>query len=197
VLDIALAGPMDGWDLLIHLKTDERLKHIPVIICSVLDSKFKSQQLGAAEFLPKPIDARKLDDLINRLTAVAPQRNILIIDDDASLRRMLKETLSAHDYVVATAAGGEQGLKLAAQIAPDLIILDLMMPKMDGFQVLSRLRTNRRTINIPVIIISAKELSNEERAFLQDGMALFLTKGDHTAQDIREAVRNSLLSSSK
>jgi CheY-like chemotaxis protein len=110
---------------------------------------------------------------------------------------MLKETLSAHDYVVATAAGGEQGLKLAAQIAPDLIILDLMMPKMDGFQVLSRLRTNRRTINIPVIIISAKELSNEERAFLQDGMALFLTKGDHTAQDIREAVRNSLLSSSK
>jgi CheY-like chemotaxis protein len=148
--------------------------------------------IGAAEFFPKPIELRKLEELINRLTALAPQRNILVIDDDSSLRRMLKESLSELDFVVATAASGDQGLKLATQNPPDLIILDLMMPKMDGFQVLSRLRADRHTINIPVIVVSAKELSNDERAFIHKGLARFLTKGEQTPQRIREAVRESL-----
>jgi signal transduction histidine kinase/DNA-binding response OmpR family regulator len=192
VLDISLAGRMDGWDLLIKLKSEERTSELPVIICSVLDTKLKGALVGSAEFMPKPIDIRKLEELISRLTAVTPQRNILVIDDDASLRRMLKESLGEQDFVVATAAGGEQGLKLATQNPPDLIILDLMMPKMDGFQVLSRLRSDRRTINIPVIVVSAKELTPEERLFLQEGLARFLTKGEHTPQEVREAVRTSL-----
>ncbi len=188
VLDIALAGRLDGWDFLLHLKGNSATASIPVIISTVLDSALSGGQLGGAAFLGKPIDLRRLLDTINRLTAARPQRNLLLIDDDASLRRMLKETLNAQDFVVATAAGGEQGLKLAVQNLPDLIILDLMMPKLDGFQVLSRLRQERRTLNIPVIVVSAKELSNDERAFLRNGPAYFLTKSEYTPQRIREMV---------
>jgi PAS domain S-box-containing protein len=192
VLDIGLAGRMDGWDLLIYLKNQPEYKDIPVIINSVLDNKVKGMTLGRAEYLAKPVDTRRLIETINRLTAQRPQRNVLVIDDDASLRRMIKETLTLQDFVVATAAGGEQGLKLANLTPPDVIVLDLMMPKMDGFQVLSRLRNNRRTINIPVIVITAKELSNQEREFLREDLAYFITKNEYTPQRIRELVRESL-----
>jgi PAS domain S-box-containing protein len=192
VLDLSLAGRMDGWDLLIYLKSKPETAHLPVIISTVQDSKVKGMTLGAAEFLAKPVDVSRLMEAINRLTPIHPQRNILLIDDDASLRRMYKETLTAHDFVVATAASGEQGLKLALQNRPDVIVLDLMMPKMDGFQVLSRLRSDRRTINIPVIVVSAKELSQQEREFLRHEMAYFLTKGEYTPQRIREVLNESL-----
>ena len=104
---------------------------------------------------------------------------------------MLKENLSALDFVVGVAAGGEQGLKLAFQNRPDLIILDLLMPKMDGFEVLSRLWSDRRTINIPVIVASAKELSAQESQFLQAGLAYFLTKGEYTPRRIGEVAHKT------
>lgn len=189
VVDIVLAGRTDGWDLLLQIKNDAATAAIPVIINSMMDSPLSGQMLGEATFLAKPVDTRKLLEVINRLTAVRPQRNLLLIDDDASLRRLLKEALAAQDFVVATAAGGEQGLKLACQNMPDVIVLDLMMPKMDGFQVLSRLRSDRRTLNIPVVVVSAKELKPDERSFLHNGVAYFLTKSEYTPQRIRELVR--------
>ena len=188
VMDIMLAGRLDGWDLLLQLKDDELTASIPVIINSVMDSPISGAMLGEATFIAKPVDTHHIVRHINRLTAVRPQRNLLLIDDDASLRRVLKESLTAQDFVVATAAGGEQGLKLALQNQPDLIILDLMMPRLDGFQVLARLRSDRRTLNIPVIVASAKELTVQERHFLQDGTAHFLTKSEYTPQRIRNLV---------
>ena len=188
VLDIVLPGRLDGWDFLLQLKANSLTVGIPVIISTVLDSVLSGSVLGEATFLPKPLDTRRLLETINRLTAVRPQRNVLLIDDDASLRRMLKETLTAQDFVVATAAGGEQGLKLALQNLPDLVILDLMMPRMDGFQVVARLRSDRRTMNVPVVAVSAKELTRSEGQFLHDGTAHFLTKGEYTPQRIRELV---------
>jgi len=192
VLDLALAGRMDGWDLLIYLKGQPETAQIPVIISTVQDSKVNGMSLGAAEYLAKPVEVQRLVETINRLTAMRPQRNVLLIDDDASLRRMFKETLSIQDFVVATAANGEQGLKLALQIQPDIIVLDLMMPRMDGFQVLSRLRSDRRTINIPVIVVTAKDLSQTERDFLHDGLAHFLTKGEYTPQRIRQLLSENI-----
>lgn len=192
VLDIALAGRLDGWDFLLQLKADLVTAKIPVIICTVLDSGYTGSMLGEALHLTKPLDFRQLTTAINRLTPIQPQRNLLLIDDDASLRRMVKETLSAQDFVVATAAGGEQGLKLAQQILPDIIILDLMMPKMDGFQVLNRLRSDRRTLNLPVIVVSAKELNPTEAQFLRNGTAYFLTKGEYTPQHIRKLIHQIL-----
>ena len=192
VLDIVLPGRLDGWDFLLQLKANPITAPIPVIISTVLDSVLTGAMLGEATFLAKPVDSQRLLETINRLTANRPQRNLLLVDDDASLRRLLKETLTAQDFVVATAAGGEQGLKLAFQNMPDLIILDLMMPKMDGFQVLARLRNDRRTMNVPVVVVSAKELTRPERQFLQDGTARFLTKGEYTPQRIRELVGQML-----
>ncbi|NWJ97086.1 MAG: response regulator [Chloroflexi bacterium] len=192
VLDITLAGQMDGWDFLIYLKGKPETSHIPVIISTVQDSKVNGLKLGTAEYLSKPVEVSRLVETINRLTALHPQRNVLLIDDDSSLRRMFKEALSNQDFVVATAASGEQGLKLAAQNPPDVIVLDLMMPRMDGFQVLSRLRSDRRTIGIPVIVVSAKNLTQAERDFLHEGLAHFLTKGEYTPQRIRELIREAL-----
>jgi PAS domain S-box-containing protein len=192
ILDIILAGRQDGWDFLLQIKGDPATAHIPIIICTVLDTAFNRQMIGEAAFLPKPLDMSKLQETINRLTAVRAQRNLLLIDDDASLRRMFKEVLSGQDFVVATAANGEQGLKLAQQLQPDIIILDLMMPKMDGFQVLSKLRSDRTTLNIPVIVVSAKELTPTERSFLHDGTAYYLTKNDYTPQRIRELVLQAI-----
>jgi PAS domain S-box-containing protein len=192
VLDIFLAGQMDGWDFLLELKNNPTTTDIPVIISTVMDSSVSGLMLGEAAYISKPVDLHKLVDTINRLTAARPQRNLLLIDDDSNLRRMIKEALTDQDFVVATAAGGEQGLKLAAQNLPDLIILDLMMPKMDGFQVLSRLRSDRRTLNIPVIVITAKELTPTERDFLRKGIAYFLTKSEYTPQRIRELIQERI-----
>lgn len=192
VLDLALAGRMDGWDFLIYLKSKPETAQLPVIISTVQDSKVKGLSLGSAEYLAKPLEVTRLIETINRLTALRPQRNVLLVDDDSNLRRMYKEALSSQDFVVATAASGEQGLKLAAQNQPDVIVLDLMMPKMDGFQVLAHLRSNRHTINIPVIVVTAKDLSLSEREFLREGMAHFLTKGEYTPQRIRELLHDSL-----
>ncbi len=170
---VKAAGKLDAWDFLVQLRVNSHYKTVPVIL-SAGDKYLKGQVVGAASFLPKPLETSRLIEAINRLIAVRPQRNLLVIDDDASLRRALKETLTAHDFVVGQAAGGKQGLKLAVQNRPDLIILDLMMPKMDGFEVLARLRRERRTVNIPVIVVSAGEISAENRQFLQEGLAYFL-----------------------
>lgn len=186
VLDINQDGGSDNWDFLFQLKSHLLYKAIPVIINSDRNNYLNDQMLGAANLLAKPFDTSRLVELINRLTVNRPQRNLLVIDDDVSLRRVLKESLSAHDFVVGVAAGGEQGLKLAFQNQPDLIILDLMMPKMDGFEVLTRLWGDRRTINIPVIVFSAKELSAQDNQFLQEGLAYFLTKDEYTPRRISE-----------
>lgn len=192
VLDISLAGSMDGWDLLIYLKTSPHLATIPVIISTVQDNRVRGLNLGQVAYLSKPLNTRKLIEAINRVTINHPQRNILVVDDDANLRQLLKETLTQQDFVVATAASGEQGLKLAAQNRPDLVILDLMMPRMDGFQVLAHLRSHRETINIPVVIVSAKELTPAEREYLHNGLAFFLTKSEYTPQRIRQLLEHSI-----
>ncbi len=192
VLDIGLAGSMDGWDLLIYLKTNPRLAAIPIIISTVQDNKVRGLSLGQAAYLSKPLDTRKLIETINRVTTNQPQRNILVVDDDTNVRQLLKETLTVQDFVVATAASGEQGLKLAAQNRPDVVVLDLMMPRMDGFQVLAHLRSHRETIDIPVIIVSAKELTHSEREYLHNGLAFFLTKSEYTPQRIRQLLEQSV-----
>lgn len=192
VLDITLAGSMDGWDFLLHIKSKANLAAIPIIISTVQDSKIKGLSLGQAEYLNKPVDMRRLIEVINRLTSNRPQRQVLIIDDDPNLRRMFKETLSTQDFLVATAASGEQGLKLACQNQPDVIILDLMMPRVDGFQVLAQLRSDRQTLNIPVIVVSAKELSPTEHNYLHNGLAVFLTKNEYTPQRIRQLLEQTL-----
>jgi PAS domain S-box-containing protein len=177
---------LDGWDFLLQLRANPLYKTVPVILISG-DTGLNSQKVGSATFLPKPLDTNRLIEEINRLIPVLPQRHLLVIDDDSSLRRALKETLSAHDFVIGQAAGGEQGLKLAAQHRPDLIILDLTMPKIDGFEVLARLRRDKRTVNIPVIVVSARELSPENRNFLQEGLAYFLS--DRELPGVRELVQ--------
>lgn len=197
VLDIMLAGAMDGWDFLIYLKSKSEFARIPVIISTVQDNRGRGSQFGEAEFLTKPIDVRRLLETVNRVTPMRPQRQVLVIDDDANLRRMFKEVLTAQDFVVATAANGEQGIKLAIQNQPDIIVLDLMMPKLDGFQVLAQLRNRRQTIGIPVIVVSAKELTPAERDFLHDGLAVFLTKSEYTPQRIRQLVEQTIISPKK
>lgn len=179
-----------GWDFLLKLKAAPEYQSIPVIVSGRREANLKDQMLGAAHFMSKPVDPARLVEVIDRLLVNRPQRNLLVIDDDAWARRALKEKLSALDFVVGVAAGGEQGLKLALQNRPDLIILDLLMPKMDGFEVLKRLRGDRRTLTIPVIVASAKELTAQEGEFLQAGLAYFLPRNEDTPRRVGEVAAN-------
>ncbi|MBN9391026.1 MAG: response regulator [Chloroflexi bacterium] len=174
---VAPGEKLDGWEIFLELRSNPLLKSTPVIICGG-DKSLDGVGSGGITFMSKPLETNRLLESIDRLVALRPQRNLLVVDDDASLRRALKETLTAHDFVVGLAASGEQGLKLAAQNRPDLLILDLMMPKMDGFEVLDRLRKDRRTFNIPVILVSARELSAQDRRFLRDGIIYYLSGSD-------------------
>ena len=192
VVDIVLPGETDGWDLLIQLKNHPLLARVPIIISTVLDNRLSGTQLGAVDFLRKPVDIRRLLDVLNGMIAPNDRRSVLIIDDDASLRHMLREVLIGNDFKVITAAGGARGLHLALTTRPTAIVLDLMMPHMDGFEVLSKLRADRRTIDVPVVVITAKELTQREQDFLHEGVAFFLTKNETTPQRIRDLISDAL-----
>jgi PAS domain S-box-containing protein len=184
--------PLDSWDFMLQLGANPLYKTIPLVINVDRETQLGNQMFGQVSIISKPIDTGKLIEQVNRLTPPRPQRSLLVIDDDASLRRVLKETLSCQDFVVGLAASGEQALKMARQNRPDLIILDLMMPKMDGFDVLARLRSDPRTVGIPIIVASAKELTSQERLILLDGVAYFVNKCEYTPQRIGELIHKIL-----
>jgi len=186
---IAASGNLDGWDFLLHLRANPLYNAVPVFLVGG-DKDLQAQAVGAAAFLTNPLDTARLLEEIDRLVATRPQRNLLVINDEARPRLALKEALSAHDFVVGLAAGGEQGLKLAARNHPDLIILDLQMPKMDGFEMLARLRRERRTVNIPVIVTGEQEPSGEQRQFLQEKLAYYLPRSQISR--LNELVRQEI-----
>jgi len=173
----------DGWTVLRALKDDKATREIPVIICSVVQDEDTGFSLGAADYLTKPIGQQELLEALTRLRR--PVRQIVVVDDDALVRRTMAETLEGTGcYQVITAATGEEGLQSIQEHPPDLVILDLLLPGMDGFDVLTRLKSERRTRAIPIIMITAKDLSAEEESRLRGQLETLLRKGVFTTADL-------------
>lgn len=181
-LDIHLADE-DGWTVLRALKEDQATCNIPVIICSVVQDEDTGFSLGAADYLTKPIGQEELVAALARLRR--PVREIVVIDDEPlDLAAMVRGLEQAGRYLVIPAGSGEEGLRAIQEHLPDLIILDLLMPGVDGFEVLARLKSDRRIRAIPIIVVTAKELTAEDEKRLNGQMAALLHKGLFRIEDL-------------
>ena len=174
-LDVMMPG-MDGWAVLAALKTDPLTKNIPVVMVTMLSERGLGIALGAADFLPKPVDQSELRSVLarhcKRASAVA-----LVVDDDAGNRNLLARLVNKEGMRAVEARNGEEALRQLETEAPSVVLLDLMMPVMDGFEFLARMRSRPEFASIPVVIVTAKDLSPEERETLMGGAQQILQKG--------------------
>ncbi|HEV7242945.1 MAG TPA: response regulator [Thermoanaerobaculia bacterium] len=194
-LDLVLPG-MDGWELLKRLKNDVATRQLPVVIISMVDSRDLGMALGADDYFVKPVDRARLLECLRAITARNGSRRILVIDDDVTIHELLDEDFTSIGYTVHKAFSGEDGLRAAEEHSPDVIILDLMMPGMSGFEVAGALKQNPRTANIPIVVLTSKEISNNDRALLHTKVMSFVQKGSSAQEQlVREIRRVTTLSS--
>ena len=154
---------MDGWSVLAFLKADPVLSGVPVIMVTVVDDKPLGLSLGASEYLTKPIARDQLVELIDKYRTGPGVRRALVVDDDPAMRQLAYHILTRENWQVTVAENGREGLAHLETVKPDLILLDLLMPVMDGFEFLSSLQANPVVRRIPVVIMTAKDLTREER----------------------------------
>ncbi len=167
-LDV-LMPQMDGWAVLGALKEDPELEKIPVTMLSIIDDQHIGFTLGASDYLTKPIDRNKLLTVLARLCPAKEEVRVLIVEDDAPTRDLVRRTLESKNWHVAEAENGIVGLQRMAEASPDLVLLDLMMPEMDGFEFLSCMRQDERWRGIPVVVVTAKTLTVDDHNRLSDG----------------------------
>ncbi len=193
-LDILMAG-MDGQEVLEHLKADERTADIPVVIISIVAEKENLMALGAVDFLPKPLEEADLLLTIGRILGRPGEAaTILVADDDPDIVGWLRRVLVGQGYQVYEAVDGEEALQTALAVLPDLIVLDLRMPRMDGREVITRLKLREETCEIPIIVITASSVDREtDRVqILGLGAEGFLTKpfpAEHLIREIEAVLR--------
>jgi CheY-like chemotaxis protein/anti-sigma regulatory factor (Ser/Thr protein kinase) len=185
-LDV-LMPEFDGWSVLQALKADPELAQIPVLMLTILDEKHKGYALGAADYMTKPFDRDRLRALLAKYGNGS--RRILIVDDDADTRSWLSRALEGESWQVSEAANGRLALDCLAEAPPDLILLDLMMPEMDGFEFLTALRRHDRLRDVPVVVITAAQLTEAERKRLNGGVERILQKSEFTPEDLLSEVQ--------
>ncbi|MEX2644856.1 MAG: response regulator [Gaiellaceae bacterium] len=190
-LDIGLPGELDGWQVLERLRAATATAAVPVIICTGNNGRERASALGAADFLTKPFSPDRLRETIAR---ILPGRNgtVLVVDDDATVRRLVAESLGGDDFSVEEAADGEAALRAVAERRPQAIVLDLIMPGLDGFGVLERLRADPELRDIPVVVLTAKLLSADERDRLCAQAVALLEKSAYSPQELRRLVGQAL-----
>jgi len=191
-LDIVMPGK-DGWDILDELKKDLQTEGIPVICISTSDNRQLGLALGVFEYLVKPIEKDVLIKELKRLEKHFPIYDILIVDDEPQAVELLTQLLSGEgNYMVRKAYGGEEGLSRVNESRPDLIFLDLMMPEVDGFEVIRHLKKSEKTKDIPIIIVSARDLTQEEVKYLSDNIERIIRKGNFTKDDLLKDIKGTL-----
>jgi signal transduction histidine kinase/CheY-like chemotaxis protein len=172
-LDI-LMPHKDGWQTLHELKADAATRDIPVIVLSIVDNKDLGYRLGAFDYLLKPFDR---EAILGTLAHIPPQQGrLLVVDDDPQVIDLVRQLLEGEPYEIATATDGQEALEAIAEKRPDVILLDLLMPRMDGFGVIDQLQQDPQSRHIPVIVLTAKALTATERATLDQTVRTVIQK---------------------
>jgi CheY-like chemotaxis protein len=188
-LDI-LMPHTDGWQVLHELKTDDATRDIPIIVLSVVDQKELGYRLGAFDYLMKPIDR---EVLLAALARISPQRGrLLIVDDDPQVVDLMRQFLEDEDYDIEAAMDGQEALEAIARQRPDVIFLDLLMPRLDGFGVIEQLRIDPDHRDIPIIVLTAKTLSEAERTLLQQSVFKVIEKRGMEPDALLREIRSAL-----
>jgi PAS domain S-box-containing protein len=187
-LDVLMPG-MDGWEVLRRLRADDSLADIPVIMLSVLHEQQLALALGATEYVTKPIDRAQLRRILRRHQAGSPAGLVLVVEDDATTRRTFRLGLEKEGWKVVEAENGRVALERMAEQTPALILLDLVMPVMDGGEFVAELRKVEAWRSVPVIVVTAKDLSREERQRLNGHVSEVLNKGAYSNLDLLRDIR--------
>jgi CheY-like chemotaxis protein len=190
-LDVMMPG-MDGWSVLTALKAHPQTTDIPVIMMTMVDDQNLGYALGAAEYLLKPIDSNKLEAILDKFKPVFKSNSILVVEDDPGIREMLSRQLKTKNWQVIEAGNGQEALIKLKNHTPGLILSDLMMPEMDGFELVHRLKQDERWRSIPVVILTAKSITNEERQKLHGGVNKIFEKGSYQRSVLFNELSNLL-----
>jgi CheY-like chemotaxis protein len=175
-LDIMMPD-LDGWTVLAAIKGDPELASTPVVLMSIVEQKNRGYALGAVEYLVKPVDRAKLVETLRSVCGARTGR-LLLVDDDDVTRRGVRAALAPLGWQVTEAENGAVAVAALAAARPDAIILDLMMPEMDGFEFMEALRARPDWKDIPVIVITAKDLTQADRDRLNGGVERVIKKSD-------------------
>ncbi len=194
-LDVMMPG-IDGWMVLSELKNDITLQSIPVIMLSMVENQELGYSLGASEYLLKPIDHQQIFKVLQKYHAIKQRDySVMVIEDDRITQDLTRDMLQRHGWKVTLAHNGKVALELAEQTLPDLILLDLMMPEMDGFEFLNRLRHHADLKNTPVIVLTAKEMTRADREYLTSRVNAIFQKGAYHRDDLLTQLQELLMSS--
>ncbi len=183
---------MDGWAVLRTLKADPELQHIPVIMLSMIDDRTRGYSLGAVDYLTKPVDRELLHKTLSRYYCTDGNCPVLLVEDDVEARSIMTHALEKNGWKVSEASNGQEALDMMADVQPRLILLDLMMPVMDGFGFLAEMRARPEWQDIPVIVITAKDLSNEDRSRLSGCVEEVLEKNAYSREQLLKQVREAV-----
>jgi CheY-like chemotaxis protein/nitrogen-specific signal transduction histidine kinase len=186
-LDVLMPG-LDGWSVLSALKADPATVDIPVIMLSIVDDKNLGLALGASDYLTKPIDRDRLHATLARYRAGQPCETVLVVEEDALTRDQVRRMLEGDACTVITAANGREALERLAQTRPDVILLDLLMPEMDGFAFAESLHKDAAWRSIPVVVMTGKDITTDDLQRLR-GVADTVVR---TSEDSREELLNKL-----
>ncbi len=191
-LDVLMPG-RDGWSVIQELKADPQLASIPVVMVTILDEKNKGYALGALDYLTKPVDPNRLRAILRRFASGAGVGgSVLVIDDDADTREWLRRTLIGEGWEVMTAQNGRAALDALRIGRPDLILLDLIMPEMDGFEFLAQVRKDTALATVPVVVVTAADLGEEERRRLSGAVEQVLQKSPNGREELLMEIKGIL-----
>ena len=192
-LDIVMRGK-SGWETLNQLKRDPATASIPVVIISILDEKQTGFSLGAAEYLIKPVSKRTFLEALSRHVQwpVEGGPRVLVVDDEPESLQLIAEILRSGRYTPTTAASGREALELLDKAGADALVLDLLMPEMDGFEVLKRIRSDPKLRKIPVFVLTAKDLTAADLKFLGNQVEALFTKGGPWRHELLSRIRGAV-----
>jgi CheY-like chemotaxis protein len=179
---------MDGWAVLSAMKEDDALAEIPVIMVTIVDNQSIGFSLGAADYLIKPINRDRLVNAVEKCCPGGALRHVMIVEDDAATSELMGRALRSISCRVTQAENGRVGLERLKESLPDAILLDLMMPEMDGFEFIARVRAEPRWQRIPVIVVTAKTLTAEDLERLNGHVQHLVHKGEYSGKAVLAAL---------